>query len=200
MLPTVTDIRNGGSNPLVSFLAYQSLKPLNPSLSLTSPRGAGSKSELLLRLPIPVGLAPMASLGSASALTSSRPNLGSRLRRKLGLIWMRPMAELFPEFVSWNQWDRWKDLKNWGVKRMTALIAREMVISPQNARLGLTQLTKRVGLLDRPDNPDGELIKYRGDGPHVIPANMTPEVSELFTRELTRDQYETPLEPNHLIT
>lgn len=44
---------------------------------------------------------------------------------------------------------------------MSLQIAREMVISPQNARLGLTQLTKRVGLLDRPDNPDGELIKYR---------------------------------------
>ncbi|GMI85147.1 FTSH protease 12, EMBRYO DEFECTIVE 36, EMBRYO DEFECTIVE 156, EMBRYO DEFECTIVE 1047 [Hibiscus trionum] len=70
-------------------------------------------------------------------------------------------------------------------------IAREMVISPQNARLGLTQLTKRVGLLDRPDSPDGELINYRWDDPHVIPANMTPEVSELFTRELTRYIEET---------
>ncbi|KAJ0098542.1 hypothetical protein Patl1_20813 [Pistacia atlantica] len=40
-------------------------------------------------------------------------------------------------------------------------IAREMVISPQNARLGLAALTKRVGLLDRPDSSDGELIKYR---------------------------------------
>lgn len=35
------------------------------------------------------------------------------------------------------------------------------MISPRNARLGLTALTKRVGLNDRPDNPDGELIKYR---------------------------------------
>ncbi|KAK3217754.1 hypothetical protein Dsin_011724 [Dipteronia sinensis] len=65
-------------------------------------------------------------------------------------------------------------------------IAREMVISPQNARLGLAALTKRVGLLDRPDNSDGELIKYRWDNPHVIPANMTLELSELFSRELTR--------------
>lgn len=40
-------------------------------------------------------------------------------------------------------------------------IAREMAISPQNAKLGLTALTKRVGLMDRPDNPGGELIKYR---------------------------------------
>uniref|UniRef100_F6I425 Peptidase M41 domain-containing protein n=1 Tax=Vitis vinifera TaxID=29760 RepID=F6I425_VITVI len=39
-------------------------------------------------------------------------------------------------------------------------IAREMVISPANSRLGLTALTKRVGLMDRPDSPDGELIKY----------------------------------------
>lgn len=40
-------------------------------------------------------------------------------------------------------------------------IAREMVISPMNSRLGLTALTRRVGLLDRPDSPDGELIKYK---------------------------------------
>ncbi|OAY48673.1 ATP-dependent zinc metalloprotease FTSH 12, chloroplastic isoform X3 [Manihot esculenta] len=65
-------------------------------------------------------------------------------------------------------------------------IAREMVISPQNARLGLTALTKRVGLMDRPDNPEGGLIKFKWDDPYVIPANMTLEVSELFTRELTR--------------
>ncbi|PQQ13628.1 ATP-dependent zinc metalloprotease FTSH 12 chloroplastic [Prunus yedoensis var. nudiflora] len=70
-------------------------------------------------------------------------------------------------------------------------IAREMVISPQNSRLGLTALTKRVGLVDQPDSPDGELIRYRWDDPHVIPANMTLEVSELFTRELTRYIEET---------
>lgn len=40
-------------------------------------------------------------------------------------------------------------------------IAREMVISPQNKKLGLIGLTKRVGLIDRPDSPDGELIRYR---------------------------------------
>ncbi|GFQ08519.1 ATP-dependent zinc metalloprotease ftsh 12 chloroplastic [Phtheirospermum japonicum] len=65
-------------------------------------------------------------------------------------------------------------------------IAREMVISPRNPRLGLTALTKRLGLADRPDNPDGEIIRYKWDDPNVIPANMTLEVSELFTRELTR--------------
>ncbi|KAL0443136.1 UNVERIFIED_CONTAM: ATP-dependent zinc metalloprotease FTSH 12, chloroplastic [Sesamum latifolium] len=65
-------------------------------------------------------------------------------------------------------------------------IAREMVISPRNPRLGLTALTKRIGLVDRPDNPDGEVIRYKWDDPHVIPANMTLEVSELFTRELAR--------------
>ncbi|CAK9174997.1 unnamed protein product [Ilex paraguariensis] len=70
-------------------------------------------------------------------------------------------------------------------------IAREMVISPSNSRLGLTALTKRVGLIDRPDSSDGELIKYKWDDPHVIPANMTLEVSELFTRELTRYIEET---------
>lgn len=70
-------------------------------------------------------------------------------------------------------------------------IAREMVISPQNARLGLAFLTKRVGLLDRPDSPDGELIKYRWDDPNVVPADMSLELSELFTRELTRYIEET---------
>nr|GMD57881.1 ATP-dependent zinc metalloprotease FTSH 12, chloroplastic [Ipomoea batatas] len=70
-------------------------------------------------------------------------------------------------------------------------IAREMVISPRNSRLGLTALTKKVGLGDRPDDPDGEIIKYKWDDPYVIPANMTVEVSELFTRELTRYIEET---------
>ncbi|GAY42487.1 hypothetical protein CUMW_067240 [Citrus unshiu] len=70
-------------------------------------------------------------------------------------------------------------------------IAREMVISPQNARLGLAGLTRRVGLLDRPDSSDGDLIKYRWDDPQVIPTDMTLELSELFTRELTRYIEET---------
>ncbi|WOK99704.1 ATP-dependent zinc metalloprotease FTSH 12, chloroplastic [Canna indica] len=70
-------------------------------------------------------------------------------------------------------------------------IAREMVISPRNPRLGLTTLVNRHGPMDHPDNPDGELIKFKWDDPHVIPANMTPEVSELFTRELTRYIEET---------
>uniref|UniRef100_A0A803N567 ATP-dependent zinc metalloprotease FTSH 12, chloroplastic n=1 Tax=Chenopodium quinoa TaxID=63459 RepID=A0A803N567_CHEQI len=70
-------------------------------------------------------------------------------------------------------------------------IAREMVISPRNARLGLTALTKKIGLVDHPDNPDGELLRYKWDDPHVIPAEMTLEISELFTRELTRYIEET---------
>ncbi|XP_076933557.1 ATP-dependent zinc metalloprotease FTSH 12, chloroplastic-like [Bidens hawaiensis] len=70
-------------------------------------------------------------------------------------------------------------------------IAREMVISPRNARLAYATLTHRVGLANRADSTDGELIKYRWDDPHVIPADMTVEVSELFTRELTRYIEET---------
>ncbi|CAI9263169.1 unnamed protein product [Lactuca saligna] len=70
-------------------------------------------------------------------------------------------------------------------------IAREMVISPRNARLGFATLTNRVGLANRADTNDGELIKYRWDDPHVVPADMTVEVSELFTRELTRYIQET---------
>lgn len=91
-----------------------------------------------------------------------------------------------------------------------------MVISPRNSRLGLAALVKRFGMMTTPDSPDGELIKYkvRGfwltveyffswflfinlllltfsflfqwDDPNVIPADMTVEVSELFTRELSR--------------
>lgn len=76
------------------------------------------------------------------------------------------------------------------LKKLTK-IAREMVISPRNSRLGLTTLVKRVRRTDRPDNPDGELIKFKWDDPNVIPADMTPEVSELFTRELTRYIEET---------
>ncbi|PWA48288.1 AAA+ ATPase domain-containing protein [Artemisia annua] len=69
-------------------------------------------------------------------------------------------------------------------------IAREMVISPRNSILGFATLTNRVGLANRANNTDGELIKYRYD-PHVVPADMTVEVLELFTRELTRYIEET---------
>ncbi|KAK9156249.1 hypothetical protein Sjap_003729 [Stephania japonica] len=70
-------------------------------------------------------------------------------------------------------------------------IAREMVISPRNSRLGLATLVKRVGLRDEPDKADGTLLNFKWDDPRVIPANMTVEVSELFTRELTRYIEET---------
>ncbi|XP_020573848.1 ATP-dependent zinc metalloprotease FTSH 12, chloroplastic-like [Phalaenopsis equestris] len=56
-------------------------------------------------------------------------------------------------------------------------IAREMVISPRNSRLGLTTLVRRVGMMDRPDSSDGELLKYKWDDPSVVPAGMTVEVS-----------------------
>ncbi|XP_004516246.1 ATP-dependent zinc metalloprotease FTSH 12, chloroplastic isoform X1 [Cicer arietinum] len=70
-------------------------------------------------------------------------------------------------------------------------IAREMVISPQNSRLGLIALTERVGLAERPDVSDDDLIRYRWDDPQVIPSKMSVELSELFTRELTRYIEET---------
>ncbi|XP_049385277.1 ATP-dependent zinc metalloprotease FTSH 12, chloroplastic [Solanum stenotomum] len=80
------------------------------------------------------------------------------------------------------------DITDGGVDDLEKItkIAREMVISPTNSRLGLTSLTKKIGLGDRPDSPDGEIIKYKWDDPHIIPADMTVEVAELFTRELTR--------------
>ncbi|KAK1285384.1 hypothetical protein QJS10_CPB20g00596 [Acorus calamus] len=91
------------------------------------------------------------------------------------------LAHLFPRF----DWHAFSQLLPGGK------IAREMVISPRNSRLGLTTLVKRVGSMDQPDNTDGELMKYKWDDPKVIPANMTPEVSEMFTRELTRYIEET---------
>ncbi|KAG0496155.1 hypothetical protein HPP92_000846 [Vanilla planifolia] len=70
-------------------------------------------------------------------------------------------------------------------------IAREMVISPGNSKLGLTTLVRRVRIDEQSRNLDGEFIKYRWDAPGVVPDNMTAEVSELFTRELTRYIEET---------
>ncbi|CAN0901915.1 ATP-dependent zinc metalloprotease FTSH 12, chloroplastic [Linum grandiflorum] len=70
-------------------------------------------------------------------------------------------------------------------------LAREMVISPQNAKLGLTALTKRLGVKERPDSSDDGTMKYRWDDPFVIPVNMTVEESELFIREMTRYIEET---------
>ncbi|KAD4178681.1 hypothetical protein R6Q59_022335 [Mikania micrantha] len=85
------------------------------------------------------------------------------------------------------------DITDGGVDDLEKItkIAREMLISPRNSRLGFATLTNRVGLANRADSTDGELIKYRWDDPHVIPADMTVEVSELFTRELTRYIEET---------
>lgn len=63
-------------------------------------------------------------------------------------------------------------------------IAREMVISPRNSRLGLSALVKRVGLMDQPDNPDGELIKYKVL--HVFPlkSNSTIDVVPRYMFEI----------------
>ncbi|KAM7532394.1 hypothetical protein LguiB_035804 [Lonicera macranthoides] len=76
------------------------------------------------------------------------------------------------------------------LKKITK-IAREMVISPRNSRLGLTALTKRMGLSDPPESSTSKVIKYKWDSRRVIPTPMTLEVSELFTRELTRYIEET---------
>ncbi|KMZ66102.1 ATP-dependent zinc metalloprotease FtsH 2 [Zostera marina] len=70
-------------------------------------------------------------------------------------------------------------------------IGREMVISPNNRRLGLTRLVKRAGMNEPTDSADDGLITYRWDDPNIIPEPMSLEVSELFTRELTRYIEET---------
>ncbi|CAA0842133.1 ATP-dependent zinc metalloprotease FTSH 12-chloroplastic [Striga hermonthica] len=71
------------------------------------------------------------------------------------------------------------------LKKITK-IAREMVISPNNHRLGLAFLTKRHGLMNRKENSGTEIMRYRWDDPRVVPVDMSLELSELFTRELTR--------------
>ena len=43
-----------------------------------------------------------------------------------------------------------------------------MVISPGNSRLGFTRLIKKAGMMDRPDSPDGELIKYKVSGTMIL--------------------------------
>ncbi|KAK9274699.1 hypothetical protein L1049_021950 [Liquidambar formosana] len=46
-----------------------------------------------------------------------------RERVKLGEAELeRVRAELVPEFINWNKWERWKDLKSWEPKRIGALI------------------------------------------------------------------------------
>ncbi|KAG6687214.1 hypothetical protein I3843_11G059100 [Carya illinoinensis] len=42
--------------------------------------------------------------------------------RKGGAELERFRTELVPEFVNWNRWERWKDLKTWESKRIGALI------------------------------------------------------------------------------
>nr|QKY65109.1 FTSH protease 12 [Passiflora pittieri] len=75
--------------------------------------------------------------------------------------------------------------------RKITKIAREMVISSQNPKLGLTALTKRSLSKSSSDRWNKKLIKYKWDDRRVIPVDMTLEVSELFSRELTRYIEET---------
>nr|QKY65085.1 FTSH protease 12 [Passiflora tenuiloba] len=74
--------------------------------------------------------------------------------------------------------------------RKITKIAREMVISSQNPKLGLTHVRKRVGFRSRSDGLN-EKIKSKWDDHSVIPVDMTLEVSELFSRELNRHIEET---------
>ncbi|PRQ33700.1 hypothetical protein RchiOBHm_Chr5g0060561 [Rosa chinensis] len=46
---------------------------------------------------------------------------GEELKRG-GTKLERFRTELVPEFVSWNQWERWKDIKSWEPKRVAALV------------------------------------------------------------------------------
>lgn len=70
-------------------------------------------------------------------------------------------------------------------------IARELVISPANPRLGLLRLTWN-GTYEAPfPNQEGNLIKNEWEKPGTVIADMSVELSELFTREVTRYIEET---------
>jgi hypothetical protein len=65
-------------------------------------------------------------------------------------------------------------------------IARELTISVSNRRLGLfpTRWQETLEAQKRPDEVD--LIPNYWDKPGTVIAQMTTELSELFTREMTR--------------
>lgn len=65
-------------------------------------------------------------------------------------------------------------------------IARELVISPTNPRLGLLLMTYKDKFQIPNRFPTMDLIKNQWDEPNRLIAAMSVEVSELFTREMTR--------------
>ncbi|XP_057835823.1 ATP-dependent zinc metalloprotease FTSH 12, chloroplastic isoform X1 [Cryptomeria japonica] len=65
-------------------------------------------------------------------------------------------------------------------------IARELVISPANPRLGLLIMTWKDKFEVPNRFPTMDLIKNKWDDPNRLLAAMSVEVSELFTREMTR--------------
>ncbi|KAF9591763.1 hypothetical protein IFM89_007093 [Coptis chinensis] len=77
-----------------------------------------------------------------------------------------------------------------------------MVISPRNLRLGLSAMVKRVGLMDQPDNPDGELIKYKVH--HLLfeswfMLQYIEETEELAMNNLKQNRYILDIIANELL-
>ncbi|KAF9619880.1 hypothetical protein IFM89_009662 [Coptis chinensis] len=77
-----------------------------------------------------------------------------------------------------------------------------MVISPRNLRLGFSALVKRVGLIDQPDNPDGELIKYKVH--HLLfeswfMLQYIEETEELAMNSLKQNRYILDIIANKLL-
>lgn len=70
-------------------------------------------------------------------------------------------------------------------------LARELVISPANPRLGLLRLTWNDTYEAPFHNPEGDLFKNEWEKPGTEIAEMSVELSELFTREVTRYIEET---------
>ncbi|KAH9306925.1 hypothetical protein KI387_011329, partial [Taxus chinensis] len=78
-------------------------------------------------------------------------------------------------------------------------IARELVISPANPRLGLLPMTYREKVEVPNEMSTVDLIKNKWEDPKSVTAVMSVEVSELFTREVARYVDETEEEAKNAL-
>ncbi|XP_058072088.1 ATP-dependent zinc metalloprotease FTSH 12, chloroplastic isoform X2 [Magnolia sinica] len=59
-------------------------------------------------------------------------------------VFNRFRLELGPEFVEWNRWERWKDIKKWEPKRIGALILYSFVVIISCQRIYMAYTTARL--------------------------------------------------------
>ncbi|GLT61232.1 hypothetical protein SLA2020_339540 [Shorea laevis] len=120
----------------------------NPLLFCSAPLTQTSQSPILFKLPTKHRLKISRQRPTFRVLASANPNgsdgfswlsLTRSVRRGSERFWSklgqvsegvrkggaeleRFRTDLVPEFVSWNRWERWKDLKTWEPQRIGALI------------------------------------------------------------------------------